>query len=716
MEPLIIRYRPKTLDEFLGNEKVVDSLKPILRQPKGRPQAYLFTGPTGVGKTTLARIMARKLNNIQGPIDSISGVKEFNGASNRGIETIRKIIRTSMYAAMKGDYRIIVFDEAHGLTPDAQEAFLKPLEEPPPHIICIFCTTDPGKLITTLKGRLKHYVLSPLSTDDVIALLKKVNDKEKGGLSQDVLEGIAEESKGEPRKALMLLDEQLPEKEIIEEEQLHEKEIKIQPKKEEPKRYMKSLHGLTFLLKDKRDIEDFKFLISSDVFPTPYNERAFNKLRNKNIVILQDRNDQGREWAEGIYADVKDISKTVKIIEPWGDAVTFGDMVRRNFPNGYDLPKPEGFKIDREYMSASLMKQTFRNCFYSAIEDPDNLEYASLLTVPEQSFRTGAEFKALDIPEPKLLLDPWLMEGNLTLLAAKPGVGKTLFTMEIAEAVASGKDAFDGLWTTERPVPVLYVDGEMHPYDIQNRIMDQDIEHTVFFSKMLYDAENWPIEFNLLNEPIRDFLTEQVQEQEIKLIVLDNLYSLLTGVDHRFDTHWSPINQWLLNFRKLGVAVILIHHSTKQGKQFGNALRTANLDYSFELEEYETEDIDPENSAAFTINIDKHRRPVTKIKGNAFIFQDNEWQIRETGESRSGSAIHAEAEDKRRKIASLLVEGLMGKEIAEKIGVTAPHVTQTKNKLVKEEYLTEIEDGKKKKYEFTEDGQAWFDQGQDQIN
>ena len=723
MEPLTTRHRPKTLDEFFGNESVVDILKKIFEQPIGRPQVYLFTGPTGCGKTSMARIIIRKLNNIQGSIKSHLDIKEYNAANTRGIDFVRDIINRSGYTPWEhGKYRISIFDEAHGLTSDAQEAFLKLLEEPPPRNILIFCTTKPETLDSTFTGRCKHFELALLSPDEITALLENIIEKEQAELPKDVLEEIAEKSKGEPRKALLLLDDKLPKKEIKEE---IEKKVVVKEienavdestvKKEEPKRYMKSLYNQTFLLQDRKDIEDFKCLISRDVFHTPFNQRDLDKLRSKEVVILQNRNDEGREWVEGIYKGVKEISETVKIIEPWGDFVTFGDMVKSYFPNGYDLPKSSSSKLDREYMKAALKKQTFRSCFYSAMEDPDNLEYLSLLTTPEQSFNTGAEIKELDIPEPELLLDPWLMEGNLTLLAAKPGVGKTLFTMEIAEAIAAGRDAFGGLWTTKKAVPVLYVDGEMHPYDIQSRVRDQDINQTIFFSKMFYDSENWPIEFNLLNEPIRDFLAEQAQENGIKLIVLDNLYSLLVGVDHRFDTQWSPINQWLLGFRKLGIAVIFIHHTTKQGKQFGNALRTANLDYSFELEEYLAPDIDSENSAAFTITIDKHRRPVTKIKGNAFVFQDNEWQIREVGEKGSQGVIHTQAEDKRRDIARMLVEGVLGTDIAKEIGVTPPYVSQMKTKLIKDGYLTEIEDGKNESYEFTKDGQDWFDEGEDRL-
>lgn len=586
METLINRYRPKTLDEFLGNDGVVNSLKRIFKQPKGRPQAYLFTGPTGCGKTTMARIIARKLNNIQGPISMAMDVEEYNSSGDRGINVVRDLVSNSSYAPFSGKYRIFILDEAGGLTSEAQEAFLKPTEEPPAHIIYIFCTTEPEKLNDTLKGRLRHYELSSLSTDNVIALLKKVSEKENAGLSQDALEEIAEASEGEPRKALMLLEELLPIREIIEEEESTTKEIKKQPEKEEPKKYRKQFRNLTFLIQDKKDIEGFKILISSDVFSTPYNQRDFDKLKNKDIVILQNKNNEGREWAERIYNKFEEVAKTIKVIEPWGDAITFGDMVRSYFPDGYELPKHSDSKIDRKYMNAGLKQTSFRTFFNLLVEDPERLEFPSLITVPEQPFMTGEEIKESDIQKPKLLLEPWLMEGSLTLLAAKPGVGKTLFAMEIAKACASGKNAFGGLWPALNAVAVLYVDGEMHPYDLKSRIKDQEANQPVFFSKMLYDTENWPIEFNLLHEPIRDFLTEQVQEQGIKLIVLDNLYSLVTGVDHRFDTKWSPINQWLLKFRKLGVAVILIHHSTKQGGQFGNALRTANFDYSFELNEY----------------------------------------------------------------------------------------------------------------------------------
>jgi len=198
--PLHLKYRPKTFSEFIGNEAVIESLKSVVRRERGRPHAFLFCGASGCGKTTLARILKRELKC--GDLDFV----ELNVADVRGIDTIREIIATGWLKPVSGESRIYVLDEAHKLTPDAQNALLKFLEDTPPHCYVILCTTEPHKLIKTIRTRCSTFQLSPLSDEEIRLLLKRVIRRERATVPDEIVQQIVRLSEGSPRKALVLLD------------------------------------------------------------------------------------------------------------------------------------------------------------------------------------------------------------------------------------------------------------------------------------------------------------------------------------------------------------------------------------------------------------------------------------------------------------------------------------------------------------------------------
>lgn len=200
MEPveLHLKYRPKNFSDVVGQDEVIHQLQELGKSER-MPHFIIFGGPSGTGKTTLSRIIAQKLGCEK------ADYQEINAAEDRGIDMVREIISTYEYRPLSGGVRVYVIDEAHALTPAAQDSFLKPLEEPPSHAYFFFCTTDPNKLKPTIRTRATRYTLKPLSGEGVATLVSKVAKSENVPISKSVIEKIVESSDGSARSALVLL-------------------------------------------------------------------------------------------------------------------------------------------------------------------------------------------------------------------------------------------------------------------------------------------------------------------------------------------------------------------------------------------------------------------------------------------------------------------------------------------------------------------------------
>jgi DNA polymerase-3 subunit gamma/tau len=199
--PLHTDYRPKTLEEIVGNKATVSSLSSILnRERKKIPHAYLFHGPSGCGKTTFARIVSNELGCSEH--DYI----EINAGNNRGIDTARNILKNLRYKPLVGETKVILLDEVHATTKDFQNALLKSLEDTPSHVYFILCTTDPQKLLLTVRNRCMMFEVKKLSEEKLIEILRNVCEKETNKIEHVTLEQIANKADGCPRQALILLD------------------------------------------------------------------------------------------------------------------------------------------------------------------------------------------------------------------------------------------------------------------------------------------------------------------------------------------------------------------------------------------------------------------------------------------------------------------------------------------------------------------------------
>jgi DNA polymerase-3 subunit gamma/tau len=192
-------YRPKTFDDFLGNDSLVKSLKSLLSKEK-HPHTYMFHGESGCGKTTLARIIANYLKCNE------SDVFEVNMSNNRGIDTARSIIERCELSPMFGNTMVIILDEVHKSTNEFQNAMLKVLEDTPKNIYFILCTTDPHKVLLTVRNRCTQFEVSKLTASNLEKLLNVVIKNEKLKIEKDIINKIVNKSEGCSREALILLE------------------------------------------------------------------------------------------------------------------------------------------------------------------------------------------------------------------------------------------------------------------------------------------------------------------------------------------------------------------------------------------------------------------------------------------------------------------------------------------------------------------------------
>jgi DNA polymerase-3 subunit gamma/tau len=221
---LALKYRPQTFDDLIGQDVVAETISNSIKANKV-PNAYLFTGIRGIGKTTTARIVAKSLNCSNG-IDNLCkddvcenctaisnsnhiDVLEMDAASKTGVDDVRDLIEFSRYGPTMAKYKIFIIDEVHMLSKQAFNALLKTLEEPPEYLKFIFATTEIKKIPITVVSRCQRFDLSRIKSLELFDFIKKIKDKENGNASDDALKLIVKISEGSVRDALSLLDRAL---------------------------------------------------------------------------------------------------------------------------------------------------------------------------------------------------------------------------------------------------------------------------------------------------------------------------------------------------------------------------------------------------------------------------------------------------------------------------------------------------------------------------
>jgi DNA polymerase III subunit gamma/tau len=199
MSGLDTKYRPKTFDKVVGQRTAVKTIESALKRKQAK--AFLLIGPSGVGKTTLARIACKALGCV-----SVGAILEIDAADNTGVDDTREIKRQVQYQPLGGEQRAVIMDECHRLSANAWDSLLKMIEEPPPHLTWWLCTTDPTKIPETVRTRCIRVQLQDVGEKDLRIRLDQVIKMEKLTVDDDIKDIVIREANGSPRQMLVNLE------------------------------------------------------------------------------------------------------------------------------------------------------------------------------------------------------------------------------------------------------------------------------------------------------------------------------------------------------------------------------------------------------------------------------------------------------------------------------------------------------------------------------
>jgi putative DNA primase/helicase len=306
---------------------------------------------------------------------------------------------------------------------------------------------------------------------------------------------------------------------------------------------------------------------------------------------------------------------------------------------------------------------------------PSKEKEEKTLSMQEAVIRANELIKT-EIPEPKLILKPWITEESITLISGWRGTGKTWFSLGIASYLTMGNKFF-GPWEIVNPIPVLYVDGEMSLYSMQQRLNllghEENKEKAPLFiySNALANAKGLP-STSLYKSEHREAIKEICKVQGIRVLILDNISSLAPGEDENAKKEWDPINQWLLSLRFLGVSTLMLHHEGKSGTQRGTSGKEDNVDHSIRISHPNNYSVD--EGIRFRVNFTKNR-----IDNDALhLITEMEFKGMKVDGKLYLMGEKVIDDTKKRLIKERLTQGEKVKEIEAELGVSERYIYKVK--------------------------------------
>jgi putative DNA primase/helicase len=302
----------------------------------------------------------------------------------------------------------------------------------------------------------------------------------------------------------------------------------------------------------------------------------------------------------------------------------------------------------------------------------------------EDSILDIDRFRNLDLPIKKEYLSPWIKESSVNLISGWRGTGKTWFALSILDAVTQGLKF--GPWGCKRSVPCLFLDGEMPPQDIIERVNDlgfkSDRKNPFYIYSDGYANKLGLPRAHLASESWRTKMKSLLVARKIKLWVIDNLASLASGLDENTKKDWDPINSWLLELRFAGISTIMLHHVNKDGGQRGTSAREDNLDISVTLKY--PHDYTPEDGARFIVHFIKARVRTKDLH----LISDTEFKLIQTESEKYEWVFGNLKQERKKEILKMLDGGFDYNAIAEALGISKGYITKIKKQAIKDGYLT----------------------------
>jgi len=387
--------------------------------------------------------------------------------------------------------------------------------------------------------------------------------------------------------------------------------------------------------------------------------------KGKQVVIIPDNDEKGRQHADKVYHELKDVAASVKVIElpglpKQGDFVDWFDA----FDDMETAAEQLAIMVDgAEPFSSDCIKND------TTIED-------SILEIDQ--------FCKLDLTERQEYLSPWIKEGSIGLISGWRGAGKTWFAMGLLDAISRGGSF--GPWECKVSIPCLLLDGEMPAQDIIERSNDLRLtsirkNHFYIYSDAYTNRLGLP-RAHLANEEWRQKMKQRLITRNVKLWVIDNLASLAGGLDENVKKDWDPINSWLLELRFAGISTIMLHHVNKDGGQRGTSAREDNIDTSIVLKT--PHDYHPEDGARFIVRFTKSRVKTSDLH----LVADTEFKLIHDENKNLVWAWGSVRAETKKEVLRLLDEGMSQADVKNTLGIDKSYVSRIRKKAVKDNFLT----------------------------